>query len=129
MNKKRLRILRDFLRRHADELAIDMGCWADGIRDGRPACGSAACAIGWASTIPSFRRDGFRLRDMTGEMVMPIYGDARNWAAVERFFDVDVETANYMFSPNSDDYDLYVGAPAARACADRIDNVLTGRTA
>lgn len=129
MNKKRLRILRDFLRRHADELDIDMGCWADVIRGGRPLCGTPACAIGWATTLPSFKRDGLKLRNVPGEMVMPVYSDDRGWTAVERFFEVNAGAANYMFSPNSEDPDLYVGATAARACADRIDDVLEGRMA
>lgn len=31
-------------------------------------CGTAACAAGWAATIPSFRRAGFVMEDRGGEL-------------------------------------------------------------
>jgi hypothetical protein len=60
--KKRLLKLADFL----DELPpkrFDFTQWVDEDWKGKPdlSCGTKACALGWATTIPSFRRLGMNL--------------------------------------------------------------------
>ena len=64
-------------------------------------CGTVACALGWAATVPEFRRAGLvmtsslgtpELRDMTTGMSGP-------WgaAAAAEFFDIGLEQAIYLF--------------------------------
>lgn len=48
------------------------------------ACGTAACAAGWAATIPSFRKDGFKL-DSIGNLN---FSGAINGVAVQKFFNI-----------------------------------------
>ena len=40
---------------------FNMEHWAEYIVNGKPACGTSACALGWATTVPSLRRAGMRL--------------------------------------------------------------------
>lgn len=40
---------------------FDISIWAQELDRNKPKCGTAACALGWATTIPSFRKAGFRL--------------------------------------------------------------------
>lgn len=65
-------------------------------------CRTAGCALGWATTIPSFRRAGLRLEgSMTGSdaQTLPTYdGDGGMYAAV-RFFDIELPIAEHLFHP------------------------------
>lgn len=65
-------------------------------------CGTAACAVGWASTIPVFRRAGLRF---DGESFAPSFpGDpvSHGWAWSTRFGDwlgiTETEFGNLFFS-------------------------------
>ena len=40
---------------------FNMGTWGNDFDNGKPVCGTAACAGGWATAIPSFRKAGFRM--------------------------------------------------------------------
>jgi hypothetical protein len=44
-------------------------------------CGSSACAMGWAATIPSFRRAGW----------------TSGWENEQAFFDINNPSAHYLF--------------------------------
>jgi hypothetical protein len=55
-------------------------------------CGSAACAAGYAATIPQFRREGFKL-----ERGLPTFGRYTGFAACERFFGLNSRQANRVF--------------------------------
>lgn len=60
-------------------------------------CGFAGCAVGWATTIPSFNRAGLRpIRNAARYVVKGrgYYG----WEAPMMFFGVDGDDANYLFS-------------------------------
>lgn len=66
-------------------------------------CGTTACACGWATTIPSFRRRGFRMHidksDGTG--IVEFEGEY-GFAAAEKFFDLpNYELTAHFFSPDS----------------------------
>ena len=61
-----------------------------------PSCGTAACAAGWATAIPSFRKAGFRL--VKG---VPLYNDYEFVSdSVEAFFGINNITFHNIFMPN-----------------------------
>jgi hypothetical protein len=106
MNKKRLRILAKFLRNvNRKHFNLETWCTVNGgtIEDGAIkdlGCGTTACAVGWAASIPSFRRDGFRL------IALPVFGLARptfdehyDEAASALFFDLNARENAYLFMP------------------------------
>lgn len=67
-------------------------------------CGFAACAVGWACTMPSNRRAGLTMKD--GQ---PNFDGSDNWDAVERFFDLGPREASHLF--NGALYPSYSVAP------------------
>lgn len=106
--KRRLLKLADFLET-ADlgRAKFEMAFWTDGLadEDGEPTnkklgdCGTAACAFGWATTIPSFRRAGLRLDD-TFEPVLD--GGMPSGSAAE-FFDLNRDQVDSLFAPPDKD--------------------------
>lgn len=60
--KRRLLKLADFLESGVPPKRFNMDLWGDGNERGTPACGTVACALGWASAVPSLRRAGVELR-------------------------------------------------------------------
>jgi hypothetical protein len=92
--KKRLLTLAKFLRT-VPKKRFYMGTWAtDGFcgKANEPAhneCGTAACAAGWACTIPSFKRAGFRLGESEywgDKSNCPVYRGMEEWDAIRAFF-------------------------------------------
>jgi hypothetical protein len=71
-------------------------------------CRTAACAVGWGTRIPSFRRAGLRLNwdDEVCEFNLT-YTDKKtgeefkHFAACEEFFDMYYDNVLYLFSPDS----------------------------
>lgn len=113
MNVKRLTILRDALIAYAKDqgnLQFNLGTWTDipaeyhdhdpnrvlkRARAGANYCGTAACACGLATTIPSFRRAGLRL-DRYGDIYNELTG-RESLYAVQKFFDITNEDAAELF--------------------------------
>lgn len=118
MNRERLRTLADFLKtvppekfdirewrvlfhdEHYRDLDIDdfdRGC-TDGELKGQ--CNTAACAVGWACTIPEFNTAGFFFEDTPtldngdGDILYA-------WDAISEFFDISESTATHLFSQHS----------------------------
>jgi hypothetical protein len=60
-------------------------------------CGTTACAVGWAGSIPEFCKAGFRIVS-AGAHVTPTYGGSQSWDAVHRFFELTEFEANRLFS-------------------------------
>ena len=54
------------------------------------------CAIGWATKIPEFVVEGFKMTDETASM--PAYKKWINWTAVGKFFGLTKDEAEYLFS-------------------------------
>jgi len=86
-------------------------------------CGAAACAFGWACTIPSFKKAGLKMVGMIGEFE-PRYtakdGQVfHNFSAAEQFFGINYETAEYLFDPT-----CYIAPPSAKGVARRIRSVV-----
>lgn len=103
--KRRLLKLADFL----DALKLkrskfNMRIYANDItKDGKPACGTAACAAGWAASIPSFRKAGYRLAcHQTGSgitQIVPVFGRAKADRAICKFFAISIDGWSTLFGP------------------------------
>jgi hypothetical protein len=91
MNTKRLLTLARHLRKVPVE-RFDMKRWA---------CGTTACAMGHACTIPSFRRAGLRLVEDFGwgtiTMSTIAFGKILGMQAAAELFDISYLTANRLF--------------------------------
>lgn len=62
------------------------------------ACGTAACAAGWAASIPSFRRAGFGLeRNSYSVYSVPVFQGRASMEAVRAFFSLTRSAAEYLF--------------------------------
>jgi len=106
MNKRRLMTLAKYLEKVPPK-RFDMNRWVDGEfcgLDEEPAhdeCGTTACAVGWAATIPSFKKAGLKINNRLD----PQSGRRKNWAAVQAFFgDISEEQAMWLFSPEDPRY-------------------------
>lgn len=89
---------------------FDLGSWA---------CGTTACAIGWAALDPTFRSEGLRLDcvpspdtyhcytvtdlTQTGGTFFPVFGKAVYYAAAEAFWGLTNNQAHKLFAPWSYD--------------------------
>jgi hypothetical protein len=65
-------------------------------------CGTTACALGWAATIPEFREAGFGLAGVEGRHLLPIYKDAKgrefsDFQAAMHFFNLSSEVVTDVF--------------------------------
>ena len=72
-------------------------------------CGTTACALGWAATIPAFRRLGLRLRKIpgwdysNGEVVFGKGKDIpRDLDAARALFGLNYDEAYLLFAPAED---------------------------
>lgn len=104
--KKRLLILAKFLRTVPRE-RFKMQQWVTGQFCGKAQepkhneCGTAACVIGWACTIPAFKRDGLFLHSFRPTWydendvprLTPKYKRRTSWDAVRAFFGLPPETS------------------------------------
>ena len=76
---------------------FNMGVWYEQYERGTPGCGTAACALGWATTIPAFRDAGL-YRDECGD---PTFGFACGLGAGANFFGLTAEQSSHLFWPYS----------------------------
>jgi hypothetical protein len=61
-------------------------------------CGTTACALGWACSVPSFYKAGFRLKTSNGmRHAYPTFGAAHTDEAAKRFFDIDGWMVSALF--------------------------------
>lgn len=63
-------------------------------------CGTKGCALGWAATMPEFRRLGLHLAKGTGSPT--ITGRDNPWLAAEKLFGIERYEAYELFSPSYD---------------------------
>ena len=115
--KKRLLALADFLDRlpakrfqynywfHNDITNPDTNPYPDGgpINALKHFCGTTACALGWATTMPRFRRLGLHWQHLTPRI--PDNDNVFGSAAV--IFGISSHEAMYLFSPNYPAYAAY----------------------
>lgn len=117
MQRKRLEILRAALIEHAKNpgnLKFNLVSWykvprkyeesdpfeaVTGARLGENFCGTSACAMGLAATIPEFKRAGLHLEG--GWCPDVCYKDSGDgFEAAEKFFGLSMDDAAELFSPS-----------------------------
>jgi hypothetical protein len=115
---RRLLKLADYLDTVPDE-RFYYGTWVSGLSGRydfdmyvRLTCGSTACALGHAATMPEFRKLGLKLRrniSLRGNGIVElkfkrhgVYYEARNEQAAKIFFKLDQGEVEYLFYPDWD---------------------------
>lgn len=88
------------------EEQFDYNQWVGNDWGGRAdlSCGTSACALGWATTIPSFRKLGLRLqRDSMGsaDVVNVKTGVNNAFSVAENLFSISREQSYRLFSPQA----------------------------
>lgn len=88
MNKERLLKLADFLDTVPAE-KFDLRTWQ---------CGTTACAVGWACTMPEFQDEGLVLANRWPDFIpFPMYIGYTCWTAVKQFFELTSVNADHLF--------------------------------
>lgn len=118
MHKERLTILRDGLATIPKE-KFGMETWfaelhsfKDIEQTTRPlgdelnACGTAACAFGWACSMPALKAQGLEIRVGVGFngapiYVIPVYKKFTAFEAAEAFFEISPCQAQDLFNPET----------------------------
>jgi hypothetical protein len=110
MNKERLSKLADFVEANAVDNKFSMRSFfsrdAHKAEDLRNKCGTTACLAGWGCIIPEFNREGYSavLYDVTHPEygIVPTYNGKMMFDALENFFDLNAEQAQYLFGEYDD---------------------------
>lgn len=94
-------------------------------------CGFAACAVGWACTIPEFRKAGLRLEAKQESKhdsfaMWPKYNGLKGFEAAAKFFGIEPETAEYLFDGDSFGWSA---KPRPSSVARRLRKVVERRAA
>lgn len=116
MNKKRLLKWAEFLETEVPPKRFDMGVWGTGPLS---KCSTAACALGWATAIPSFRRAGLTtLPTFDGGFAVEYRsndGSTYGASAAEQFFGIRSDDAALITDPA-----FYSTPPTPKQVAKRI---------
>jgi hypothetical protein len=143
MNIERLQTLASFLRGVPKEHfnletwrydnAENSVCVNDEQLTSSLSCGTTACAVGWACSIPEFQEQGLAYRGNTPSYLSvatpnggpPVFNFYESWEAVMEFFGIDYYMAEHLFLGES-----YESCEAATAdeVADRIEALIKGNT-
>ncbi len=64
-------------------------------------CGTTACAMGWATTIPEFKKAGLKRRPCgSSKVCMVKFGDRfGSFEACASFFEISEDDSYYLFDP------------------------------
>lgn len=106
VHARRLLKLADFLKKLPVK-RFDYTSWVGVDWEGAPdlSCGTTACALGWATTIPEFRRLGLRLKRKSPWGGFPALVASRGGPtsqaarAVEKIFGLDQSAFRFLFMP------------------------------
>ena len=129
MNRERLEHLCVIMQRVIDEgRTFNMGSWGEVKGEKANLCNTAACALGWAALQPESIADGLHMLavwedddDERHEQVIltrgdwrrlpnpldheiefsPVFNDHCGFNAGAEYYDINGETANYLFDPGS----------------------------
>ena len=129
MIKKRLRTLAKFLLT-VPEGNFKLDTWRNADGDSNVTdeklnshpCGTTACAVGWACSIPEFKKLGLSM-SYTSDRAWtscPVFAGKENWKAVNKFFGLAREESEYLFQ--ADSYYWEIGIPLPSDVATRIKN-------
>jgi hypothetical protein len=139
MHKERLLKLADFVEANAVDNKFNMRSFfsrdAHKAEDLRTKCGTTACLAGWGCIIPEFNQAGYKaelhnpLHPEFG--IVPTYNGKEMFGALEDFFDLNEEQAQYLFGEYSDqDETLPRDEDGVELAVSRIRNfVATGKVA
>jgi hypothetical protein len=87
------------------EERFDYSKWVgdDWMGDDDLSCGTTACAAGWATTLPSFRRRGlFLARESWGGIAFPaIEDEIGEEEAMAAVLDISPQDAHFLFLPTA----------------------------
>jgi hypothetical protein len=121
--RERLLFLQDALRSPMPPgLRFRMNTWRANLPPGEPdGCGTAACALGYATMLPALAAEGLTWHD-TRFMGVVTFGDHVSYGAGEIFFGLDEGQSEYLFDPWA--YDCDEGEITPADVAGRIDEVL-----
>jgi hypothetical protein len=88
-----------------EQVSKKLKAWLEAnVDSGVEACGTAACACGWAASDPFFRMRGLGLRNIRGYAIdNPIfelaYEGADGYDAAAQFFHIQYDHAEFLFGP------------------------------
>lgn len=107
MNKRRLLALAKFLETKVPRKRFNYSDWVGTNWKGKQdlSCGTTGCALGWAATMPLFRRLGMELRkkDGGGGYVAlkgaKEYGSEASHDAAIAVFSISTDESEYLFAP------------------------------
>lgn len=105
MNRIRLAILAKFLLTVPEE-KFSLQTWK---------CGTTACAVGWACTIPEFKEEGLSYYDESNQHFAPKYKGEWHFDAVDEFFDISYRDSLWLFGADQDGYNTPIQV-VARIC-------------
>lgn len=107
---------------------FDFNTWVGDDWKGKPdlSCGTTACALGWAATIPAFRKRGLRLTMRGGyaDVLYENYTWSLNSGAA--FFNLSLKEARHLFTNDG----MYNGLnldPSAKQVAHHIRKFVAKR--
>lgn len=108
MDRERVTTLRNYLRDTVVDDRFSLTTWvgSDNVPwQGKSdlSCGTSACAMGWAATIPSFQALGLSLMAMPGnrQYGQIVYKNTVHFQAAAKFMDLGAEDALHFFSSES----------------------------
>ena len=101
---RRLMVLAEFLRT-VPRKRFNLESWVDDeyppvLDPENPECGSTACAVGWATTIPEFQALGLYLSVVNG-VLFPVFGGWERLHAVVCFFGLTIAEGEHLFFDSS----------------------------
>ena len=107
MNKERLLKLADYVDDNVSPLKFSMSSFFSRSvtkLDDLHSCGTTACLAGWACNIPEFQKAGLatKVYSQFNPYVVPSYEGSETFTAMEKFFDLTEEQAEYLFGEYSD---------------------------
>lgn len=90
-----------------EDCLFDINVFAtDGFEEHK--CGTSACAMGWATTIPEFRNLGLGFGYNNISVSLHFY-EGENFGAIENFLDISEQEAQYLFDPATYGHDPELG--------------------
>lgn len=133
---KRLWMLADYIEFAVKPERFAMHVWWDGEGRKGNLCGTQACAMGWATTIPAFKKAGLCLRYTSSNGGYPavrhkVTADDSRWIWSHKPGEVvkdsdNGKVADRIFGISSDDY-TYLFADTDAQCRQRSDQVYVMR--